>query len=296
MADEEDRLLLRGNGRDEDEEEELPEFERFVAAVVDFANAEDWSEARRVLEEHPELLTPDADLALEYLIEMTQTQGQREAARILSLHRDLLRLAREVGVEETFARLEEHERLQTALKHIFEVIAHNTIAVLTVAPERRPEWLAQVQQIAEQAKQAGDEEMVALLGAVARLLEGEEATAIPMQAGGPYAACWREIVEWMAGGGVEAPPPPMDMFHAIAHNTIAVLEGLPGPRAAWLEHVRQVRRQAEDLGDRSLAALMEAITRLLEGDPPATINPPLEGPYLACWREIVEEALADREG
>lgn len=285
--------FFSGNGRED--EESLPEFEQFVAAVVAFANAENWSAARQVLEEHPELLTPDADLALEYLIEMTQTQGQQEAARILSLHRDLLRLVREMGVEETFTRLEEHERLQTALKHIFEVIAHNTIAVLTVAPQRLAEWLAQVRQIAEQAKQAGDTEMVELLGAVARLLEGEEIAAIHMTATGPYAACWHEIVEWMAEGSVETPPPPMDMFHAIAHNTIAVLEGLPVPRAAWMEHVRRVRVQAEDLGDRSLVTLMDAILRLLEGDPPAAINPPLEGPYLACWQQIVDEAFADRE-
>ncbi len=292
MLDDES-TLFGGDGHED--EEDLPEFEQFVAAIVAFANAENWSAARQVLEEHPDLLTPDADLALEYLIEMTQTQGQQEAARILSLHRDLLRLAREMGVEETFARLEEHERLQTALRHVFEVIAHNTIAVLTVAPEHRLEWLTQVQQIAEQAKQARDAEMVELLGAVARLLEGDEIAAIRMTAGGPYAACWREIVEWMAEGGVETPPPPMDMFHAIAHNTIAVLEGLPAPRAAWMEHVRQVRTQAEDLGDRPLAALMEAILRLLEGDPPTAINPPLEGPYLACWQQIVDEALADRE-
>ena len=45
---------------------------------------------------------------------------------------------------------------------LLDVIAHNTIAVLTVVPQHKEAWFKNVQHIRAQAQAAGDVPMVAL--------------------------------------------------------------------------------------------------------------------------------------
>ncbi len=70
-----------------------------------FLTAPTWAETRRVLETHPELLS-DPDLSLlERLLEEARQQGDADAVRFFEQHRDLLRRAREMGLERAFAEL-----------------------------------------------------------------------------------------------------------------------------------------------------------------------------------------------
>jgi tetratricopeptide (TPR) repeat protein len=79
-----------------------PDSQAILAALQEFVNARTWSESRRVVEAHPELLTDEADRLLALLLE--QYQDNAEAVRILEEHRVLLRRCREVGIGEAFAR------------------------------------------------------------------------------------------------------------------------------------------------------------------------------------------------
>ena len=71
-----------------------------------FIQARTWAASRRVLADHPELLSDEADDVLSQLIVTThEYEEERDTERILTEHRDLLRRCREVGIEQAFAAL-----------------------------------------------------------------------------------------------------------------------------------------------------------------------------------------------
>ena len=70
--------------------------------ILEFVNAEDWGESRRVLNRNPMLLSEDAMLAFEALIHSYLAQDNLRLAYHLAIHRDLLRLARELGYKRAF--------------------------------------------------------------------------------------------------------------------------------------------------------------------------------------------------
>lgn len=69
-----------------------------------FIQARTWAATRRVLADHPELLSDEADDVLSQLIASArESEEGGDTERILTEHRDLLRRCREVGVEQAFA-------------------------------------------------------------------------------------------------------------------------------------------------------------------------------------------------
>ena len=78
---------------------------KLLETLQAFINADTWAESRRILDDHPELLSDEADALLAHLVEAARAQGDERARRVLEQHRDLLRRCREVGVEAAFADL-----------------------------------------------------------------------------------------------------------------------------------------------------------------------------------------------
>ncbi|MDW8146259.1 MAG: CHAT domain-containing protein [Roseiflexaceae bacterium] len=76
---------------------------RLADLLEQFINARTWDESRRILEQHPELFSPVADMLLERLSAAFRAQGDENAQRILEEHRALLRRCRKVGIEQAFA-------------------------------------------------------------------------------------------------------------------------------------------------------------------------------------------------
>lgn len=158
-----------------------------VDAIGEFITAASWEDSRRWLEAHPELLSAQADAVFEELIRTHTARGERNVVRQLIIHRDLLRMAREVGTEAAF------ERMAGPLGAL-DVIAENTIAVLTTRPEERARWAEAVHLSRVRAAELDDQPMLALLRAISRLLEGEAPAAIAPDLEGEHAACWTRIV------------------------------------------------------------------------------------------------------
>jgi hypothetical protein len=169
----------------------MTDVEALLQTVVEFISTQDWEAARRVLEAHPELLSPEADTAFEGFIQAAEERNEPEMVRHLTMHRDLLRACREFGVEEAFRRVAG----SPDEADILNVIANNTIAVMTNRPDRREEWSGVVQEIQAQAEEHDVAPMVALLDAITRLLMGESPDEIAPKLEGPYTACWERIVE-----------------------------------------------------------------------------------------------------
>lgn len=79
--------------------------------IAAFIQAKTWTESQRIFEQHPELLTDEADILLGQLIQAAQAQDNEDAQRTFKQRRTLLRRCREVGIAQTFAELPSpHER------------------------------------------------------------------------------------------------------------------------------------------------------------------------------------------
>lgn len=74
-----------------------------LGLLLNFVEAETWPEAQAFVEEHPELLTDEADVMMDKLIAATREEGQPELVEMLQEHKALLQRCREVGVEQAFA-------------------------------------------------------------------------------------------------------------------------------------------------------------------------------------------------
>ncbi len=169
-----------------------------VETIGEFITATSWEDSRRWLEAHPELLSAQADAVFEELIRTHTARGERNVVRQLVIHRDLLRMAREVGTQAAF------ERMAGPLGAL-DVIAENTIAVLTTRPEERARWAEAVHLSRVRAAELDDQPMLTLLRAVSRLLEGEAPAAIAPDLEGEHAACWARIVAALSEGRKDTP-------------------------------------------------------------------------------------------
>jgi len=166
---------------------ESVQVQALVDSIGEFITAEDWNDARHWLEDHPELLRPDADRVFDRLIATYKSRGQSNIVRELIVHRDLLRTCREIGIEAAFERMANPPET-------LDVIAENTIAVLTDRPDERDNWLETVRLSRVRAAELNDLPMRDLLRAVSSLLDDVPPDEIAADLEGDHAACWNRIV------------------------------------------------------------------------------------------------------
>jgi hypothetical protein len=72
-----------------------------LEVIEKFLNTSDASDARRILEQHPELLSAEADLTLDALSRDAQNE---EIIDAIENHRNFLALCREVGIVQAFEK------------------------------------------------------------------------------------------------------------------------------------------------------------------------------------------------
>jgi hypothetical protein len=94
-----------------------------VDAVRAFVATEDWTSAQRVVEARQDvILRPEVDVLFERNIAEAMAKSDRRGARVLTLHRDVLRACRAEGIEAGFAWLrsslaEADARAEAARQH-----------------------------------------------------------------------------------------------------------------------------------------------------------------------------------
>ncbi len=91
-----------------------PDPRKLSLAIGAFIRCRTEAESQRVVEQHPELLSPEADILLEQRIVAAREQGRADIERLLAERRTLLRRCRELGVEEAFAEKTELSPKQLA--------------------------------------------------------------------------------------------------------------------------------------------------------------------------------------
>ncbi len=83
-----------------DEESRKQQTRLLLKAIDAFTRSESWVEAKRIVEQHSELLTDEAEALLDVLI---SRQDDQRAVDILLEHRRLLTHCRDVGIDAAFA-------------------------------------------------------------------------------------------------------------------------------------------------------------------------------------------------
>jgi len=136
----------------------VPSPERLSTLLQQFVNAPSWAESRRIVEEHPEILTPEADALFGRVLEAYQDDPR--AVEALTEYRGLLRRCREESIEVAFANCEGADS-GTPLQALVE--ARSPAEVLKVV-EAHPSLLSDevnlmIYLLIENARWVGDEEM-----------------------------------------------------------------------------------------------------------------------------------------
>jgi tetratricopeptide (TPR) repeat protein/HEAT repeat protein len=241
--------------------------------IMEFVEAEDWETTARIVEEHPELLSPESEKSLKNSIRFAKINGDVDMEEKLQLHLDLIHLCQEVGVNEAIVQIKLQSRLS--------LIAHNTIAVLLDAPEEKEEWLDRAKRFLEDSE---DPQLAILLESIIQLLNHVRGTQPIQELKGIYAECWSNITEGLA------PRNDKQAFDRIARNTLAVMTNYPEGRDEWKSIIQQ--QLVSFIEDRITpnVELFEAILQLLNDHELSTIRPDLEpdSPHFACWASIVE--------
>ena len=75
---------------------------QLLRAIRKFVAAKTWSESKRILEKHPELLSDETDAFLEHL---TAEQADEDVIGALTQQHELLRRCRDAGLDAAFAHL-----------------------------------------------------------------------------------------------------------------------------------------------------------------------------------------------
>jgi CHAT domain-containing protein/cytochrome c peroxidase len=108
-----------------------------LRTIFAFVQARNWDESRRVAEEHPELLTDEADELMGHLVEAAHTQGDKNGERILEEHRALLRRCKELGAEAAFAEKTGTSGQSFPPEGVPEEARQFLEAMATLSPEQR---------------------------------------------------------------------------------------------------------------------------------------------------------------
>lgn len=256
-------------------------------AISMLLNSESWDAARKVVNDNPYLTEWKADKLLGQLVAQMHIEGNTQVAEYIDLHRRVLSLARDIGIDEAFNQLQNVEPLSTALNRdeVLDVVVHNTLAVLTVAPGELPSWQRTVSALWSQAEAADDQSLANFLIGVSALLDGEAAEMLDLELDDDATRAWERLLSELP-----RPQAPIGrMCDSIVKTTLTALGDMPLMRQPWRETCQHLARVADDLGDGELAALARAVGALFDGSDPATITPELStSAYLACWAAIRE--------
>jgi tetratricopeptide (TPR) repeat protein len=176
------------------------------------------------------------------------------------------------------------------------IIVNNTVAVMTVVPERREEWRETIQQNLEHAQQRGEDwrieveffmVILALLDGLAAELPGEH----------PYVSALERIKQGIANGGPQAAgdseddegdeedvPEEVRALLSLAETSIAALRGGQQERMALLQQLIPLQAQVQDIG---MKALLQNIQLALSGRDLTQLGGDLDGLYKQVWDVIV---------
>lgn len=179
-----------------------PPSETLVRVIAEFMQASDWAASREVLRHHPELLSHEANVAFQALIQAAIEADDQPRIEALISHHELLRAAQELGADEAFRRAEAAESGESTDLMLLSVIGHNTIAVMLNEVEQREEWRESVLQLQRDARAEGDASLVALLSAILKLLQGRPVSEIKAGKMSPaHDAVWAQITAALGGAG-----------------------------------------------------------------------------------------------
>nr|MBA2677211.1 tetratricopeptide repeat protein [Ktedonobacteraceae bacterium] len=251
-----------------------------VQAVRDFVNAEDWNATLEVVQTQHELLfRPEVETLFEQNIAQARTIGEEHALQLLEVYLTILRACKDMGIQQAFDQL--FAAQEDALPFDAELIS-GSIAALLGSPQERLEYM---QFLTEQASSTQDEELKALIRVIQlALFSKEDLSQLGRDLQGVYRHAWETIAVSVEAGGMDA-----EDFEAIASNTLAVFGPAANQRNEWRTSLAELRNSATIEGRGNLAALLDAVIRLLDADGnPAGLGGGLKGIYAQTWQVIVE--------
>jgi tetratricopeptide (TPR) repeat protein len=172
-----------------------------------------------------------------------------------------------------------------ALPFDVELIPRSIAALLGGAQKK----MEHAQYLSMLAAQTTDEGLKALINVIQLALFSKDLSQLGRDLKGVYQQTWEAIVVGVESGGVDP-----RVFDAIINNTLSVLGPASHQRSEWRNNLVELRNQSTTMGDRNMAALVDAAIGLLDaGGNPTGLGEDLRGVYAKTWQEIVEKLPGD---
>ena len=80
-----------------------------------------------------------------------------------------------------------------------------------------------------------------------------------------------------------------DKLDEITQRTIDVMTVHLDKKGEWWDEVQKIRYQAHSIGDEQIVTFLVAVSDLLMGHKPETLNPQLQGKHANCWQSILQK-------
>ena len=172
----------------------------------------------------------------------------------------------------------------TIAQQQLDMIASNTVMVLTKMAEKREEWRGGIQKMVEQAQLHNDSTAVEFFQTVLTILDGTPAS---LPAEHPYASTIQQINQAVAQGGLQTIPP--QELDVLVMNTITVLISMAENREQWRKTIQQSFENAQQNNQSPERELFQAMLAIVDGTP---TNLPAEHAYVQAVQQI-NQAVAD---
>jgi tetratricopeptide (TPR) repeat protein len=172
-----------------------------MQAVRDFVNADSSVASRQVVASHLELLlTPEVDDLFTQNITQAQTDGAEQVARILQMHRDLLRRCRASGIEAAFAELEASHSSDLPFS---PDLVPRTVAALLGDPAAK---MAHAGYVSQLLATAADDDVRHFYNAVQTALFGGDLSQLGQNMTGVFQSAWAAIILGLQTEGGDPEP------------------------------------------------------------------------------------------
>ena len=251
--------------------------------VIDFIQAPTWSEGKRLLEAHLELLQPETDMLLQ---ELTTRQEQDSARKTIEEHRLLLAQCREKGIDAAFAEIQEAQSPEAAFAADLDHLCNEVVATLRTGNTEQHEALASriERMLKDDLPIEGAQNFLVVLPAwlreedTQRLVEGLQS---------PFREAYTRMVALVeqeeAQNADEDDALTIEQLPSVVSSVMS--QGTPEQRqqliAALAEAQRQLPSESAPLG-----RFFECLAAALRGETPEVTQ--LVSPFTQLWQEFQE--------
>lgn len=170
-------------------------------------------------------------------------------------------------------------------------IINNTMLVMLVRPDLKPEWHTNLEGLIQQAQDAAMDDEALFAAAVLALIYSPGDT---LPTGTAYDTAWQALLVSLQSGVAQTDDAESEasmtldrLLKSVAEAVITVQRNAPSQKTALLNELDEVRQAGETAGVSELIRWLDDVTALVNGAPITTLGQGHQGVFRDFWDMIV---------